>query len=77
MMRVFLEDCGRYKRGQVRDWPKGTWQGIHRDWEQVTRSVEEAVSQTMSEDELAEVTETEQPARVRRQYRRRSYSGMA
>lgn len=68
MMRVFLEDCGRYKRGEVRDWPKGTWQGIAKDFERVTRSVEEVVGRTMTEDELAGVGD--EPVRQRRAYRR-------
>jgi hypothetical protein len=28
MKRIFLADVGRFEKGDIRDYPKGTWEGI-------------------------------------------------
>lgn len=47
MQRVFIEDVGRFKKGDIRDYPKGTWGNIARSsnnkLESITTSVESAV----------------------------------
>lgn len=59
MMRVFLQDSGRYRRGEVHDWPKGTWQGISPRWEQISKPVQEVLDKRLTEAELAEIDEAE------------------
>jgi hypothetical protein len=49
MQRVFIEDAGRFKRGDVRDWPRPTWQGVA-DWETVTAPVEQVLGEALSRD---------------------------
>jgi len=28
MLMKFTQDCGRYRRGEWRDWPSQTWEGV-------------------------------------------------
>lgn len=34
MQRIFIKDVGRYKKGEVRDYTKQTWEGIARSLKQ-------------------------------------------
>lgn len=28
MLREFIKDCGRYRKGEIRDYPRGVWTTI-------------------------------------------------
>lgn len=49
MERVFTEDRGRYSRGEVRDYPLGTWRDFFPGYEKFTVPVEAAVATATSE----------------------------
>lgn len=34
MQRIFTKDVGRYKKGEVRDYPNATWQNLSRSLKQ-------------------------------------------
>lgn len=42
MQRVFTRDVGHYKAGEIRDWPKGTWEGFNLPIDSFSRTLEEA-----------------------------------
>lgn len=47
MQRVFQRDVGRWKAGEIRDYPLGVWRDIardaHADLDTITKTLEEAV----------------------------------
>jgi hypothetical protein len=44
MQRIFLQDCGRFRRGDLHDWPMSTWRGIN-GWDQITVPLETFLGQ--------------------------------
>jgi len=40
MLRVFSETVGRYQVGEVKDWPRATWDTFFPDWKEVTAEPE-------------------------------------
>lgn len=43
MQRVFIRDHGRFKAGEVRDYPRHVWEGFFPGFESFTLPVSEAV----------------------------------
>lgn len=43
MRRVFTQDRGRYRAGEERDWPLGTWKTFFPDFERFTQPVEDVL----------------------------------
>lgn len=42
MRRVFTQTMGRYQAGEVRDWPRSTWDTFFPDWRKITADPDEA-----------------------------------
>lgn len=45
MQRIFTQDSGRWKAGEVRDWPLATWK-MFSDWQAISRPVDEVLAES-------------------------------
>lgn len=49
MERVFMEDRGRYRAGEVKDWPVGTWRSFFPDYEKFTKPLGEVTDKAVQD----------------------------